>query len=724
MVTMHRTLLSALVLTLSNVAAAQTGDDWNTFPPAPTKAAEPSPTRPEPAPARVVPEVKPTPAATANPTLSRTPPPPADAGVAAGPSSSDAGVDDADTTLVSQKERFLPGTEPHSPSTWGVAWDAKENGRVTVGQVGIGNLFVPSARLGARGVVRVSLLGEYLNQTNFPVLQAQNIRSAVTFAASFQPFDWGEIFVSYGAAANSNNRTSPNLIQALGDLNLGIKLSREWARGLHAGVDVRLLTFSGVGNQGIDRFAVGFKPMLLGTFDFRTLTHYLPVIFTLGLGVTLDSTAGLVTNQRLNASEEFALNVNRYNRFNFGLAAEIPFPVVTPVIEYSLAAPLGVPMGELTGPDGKFINASSAMNQQLGLGLKLTPFKDLTLTTGFNLGLTRSVGLGVPATPPWNFFVGAGFAIDPFQRGETKIVETIRERKLEVAKAPAATRIEGVVTDQSNGQVLTGVVVNVSGVKPSATDEAGRYESLPLTAKSVKVTIAREGFKPAEREVTLDASKPTKLDVALEPDAKKAKFAVSATANKRPIKADISFSGTATSKLQTPEGAAPAEIELPAGTYTITATADGHMAQTRDVQVQAGGKLVVAFDLQPMPKKILVIFKGDKIEILQQVRFATGKSEILPESFNLLQQVVDAIVKNNVKRVRVEGHTDNRGVKAANQTLSEDRARSVKEYLVAQGIDAERLESVGYGDSKPIAPNLTARGRELNRRVEFIVLEK
>jgi outer membrane protein OmpA-like peptidoglycan-associated protein len=272
--------------------------------------------------------------------------------------------------------------------------------------------------------------------------------------------------------------------------------------------------------------------------------------------------------------------------------------------------------------------------------------------------------------------------------------------------------------------VLTGVVVNVSGVKPSATDEAGRYESLPLTAKSVKVTIAREGFKPAEREVTLDASKPTKLDVALEPDAKKAKFAVSATANKKPIKADISFSGTATSKLQTPEGAAPAEIELPAGTYTITATADGHMAQTRDVQVQAGGKLVVAFDLQPMPKKILVIFKGDKIEILQQVRFATGKSEILPESFNLLQQVVDAIVKNNVKRVRVEGHTDNRGVKAANQTLSEDRARSVKEYLVAQGIDAERLESVGYGDSKPIAPNLTARGRELNRRVEFIVLEK
>ena len=112
------------------------------------------------------------------------------------------------------------------------------------------------------------------------------------------------------------------------------------------------------------------------------------------------------------------------------------------------------------------------------------------------------------------------------------------------------------------------------------------------------------------------------------------------------------------------------------------------------------------------------------VRILQQVHFATGKSTILPESFNLLQQVVDAIIKNNVKRVKVEGHTDNRGVKAANQTLSEDRARSVMEYLIAQGLDKVRLESVGYGDSKPIAPNLTARGRELNRRVEFIVLEK
>jgi outer membrane protein OmpA-like peptidoglycan-associated protein len=730
---MHRSLLVASLFVVST-ALAQSGDEWSTFPPPPppttTPAPAPAPT-PAPTPAPVAPKPAPAPAVTKAPaaTVDAGVPAPPKAPTAARPetrAASDAGVDDeAGLRVVSKKERYLAGTEPHSPSTWGNPWDATENARVTTSQVGIGNLFAPSARLGPAGVVRVSVLGEYLNQADFPVRSAQDIRSAITFAASFQPFEWGEIFVSYGAAANSNNRTSPNLIQSLGDLSLGVKASREWVKGLWAGADLRLLTFSGVGNQGVDRFAVGFRPTLLGTYDFRSLSRSVPVLFTLGLGFTLDTTAGLVQNQKLNASEEFALGVHAYNRFNFSAALEVPLPVVSPVIEYSLAAPLGVPNGELTGPDGKFVNVAAAMPQTLGLGLKITAVKDLTLTTGVNLGLTRSVGLGVPATAPWNFFLGAGFAIDPFQRGETKFVDTIRERQLEVAKAVVPARLEGAVTDAKTGQPLPGVIVAVAGVKPSATDAAGRYESLALTGTSAKVSVAREGYKAVEREVTIADGQATKLDLALEPDEQKAHFEVSTTTAKtKPVKATITFKGPVEAKGETPGGAAPAEFDLPPGHYVINATAEGFLAQTRDVVVQSGGKLVVTFDLVPTPKKLLVVFKGDKIEILQQVRFDTGKATIQPASFNLLQQVVDAIITNDVKRVRVEGHTDNKGVKAANQTLSEDRARAVMEYLVAQGVDKARLESVGYGDSKPIAPNLTARGRELNRRVEFIVLEK
>ena len=59
-----------------------------------------------------------------------------------------------------------------------------------------------------------------------------------------------------------------------------------------------------------------------------------------------------------------------------------------------------------------------------------------------------------------------------------------------------------------------------------------------------------------------------------------------------------------------------------------------------------------------------------------------------------------------------------------NQKLSEDRARAVADYLIAQGIDRARVDAAGFGDTRPVAPNLTARGRELNRRSEFIILER
>lgn len=629
---------------------------------------------------------------------------------------------DGELPIVSKKETFLPGTEPHSPSTWGTSIDTPGNARVTLGQVTVGTPFLPSARMGPKGLVRVGFLGEYLSLADFPVRNAQNIRSGITFAASFQPFQWGEVYVGYSAAANTNNRTAPNLIQALGDLTLGIKASNEWAKGLHAGIDLRLLTFSGVGNQGIDRFAVGFKPTALVTYDVRSLSPKVPLIATMALGFTLDSTSTLVT-QRLNASEEFALSINRFNRFNFGVSLEVPLPIVTPYVEYTLAAPLGVPSGLLTGPDGATIPVGAAMPQQLGLGLKVTAIKDLTLVTGFNLGLTRSVGLGVPATPPWNFFVGASFAIDPFQRGETKTLELVREKKIEQKIELARSRVEGVVINAETKAPVAGAIITIPGVLPAATDPQGKFTTLDLKDTKAKLIVSHDGYKGVEKDVVLEAGKPSKVEIALEPDVKKGLFEVSAASNKKSIKALVQLRGTAEASVETIEGAAK-EVEVPAGTYTVSATADGYLSQTREVQIPPGGKMPLAFELVPMPKKMLVIFKGDKIEILQQVHFATGKATILADSFSLLQQVVDVIVRNNVKRVSVEGHTDNKGVKAANQTLSEDRARAVVDYLVSQGVDAKRVESVGYGDSKPIAPNLTARGRELNRRVEFIVLEK
>jgi outer membrane protein OmpA-like peptidoglycan-associated protein len=131
----------------------------------------------------------------------------------------------------------------------------------------------------------------------------------------------------------------------------------------------------------------------------------------------------------------------------------------------------------------------------------------------------------------------------------------------------------------------------------------------------------------------------------------------------------------------------------------------------------------------PDPKRNgcpMAFVQSGKIEIVDQVRFATGRTEIVPgkESEDVLQAVL-ALMKDHpdIKKVRVEGHTDNQGSAAFNEKLSAGRAASVVDWLVKHGVDKSRLSSVGFGLTKPIADNGTEEGRKLNRRVEFHIEE-
>ena len=106
------------------------------------------------------------------------------------------------------------------------------------------------------------------------------------------------------------------------------------------------------------------------------------------------------------------------------------------------------------------------------------------------------------------------------------------------------------------------------------------------------------------------------------------------------------------------------------------------------------------------------------------VYFATGKDVILERSFPVLRLVADTLKKNKwVKKVRIEGHTDNRGNDNYNLQLSKRRAASVMRFLLGEGVESARLASEGYGEAQPIASNRSRRGRAKNRRVEFVILD-
>jgi outer membrane protein OmpA-like peptidoglycan-associated protein len=165
---------------------------------------------------------------------------------------------------------------------------------------------------------------------------------------------------------------------------------------------------------------------------------------------------------------------------------------------------------------------------------------------------------------------------------------------------------------------------------------------------------------------------------------------------------------------------------LKPGNYTLSATADRYLRKEAILQIAGGPQPVTAdFSLSLKPKRSLVKITKKELVIAKQVHFGTNNAQILPDSQQLLDSLVDVLVSNpNIKKVEVGGHTDNRGKIEANQQLSQARADAVKDYLVKNGVAADRLDAKGYGPGKPKGPNLTAAGRARNRRVEFLILEQ
>jgi len=114
---------------------------------------------------------------------------------------------------------------------------------------------------------------------------------------------------------------------------------------------------------------------------------------------------------------------------------------------------------------------------------------------------------------------------------------------------------------------------------------------------------------------------------------------------------------------------------------------------------------------------------GSKV-ILNNIFFDTNKFDLKPESVAELQKLVEFLNVNPTVHIEISGHTDNVGNDQLNQTLSENRAKAVYQYLISSQVNPARLVYKGYGKTQPIAPNTTDEGRQKNRRTEFMIIAK
>jgi len=162
------------------------------------------------------------------------------------------------------------------------------------------------------------------------------------------------------------------------------------------------------------------------------------------------------------------------------------------------------------------------------------------------------------------------------------------------------------------------------------------------------------------------------------------------------------------------------KITLPVGKkYGFRAEAEGYISVNDYIDVtDVTSYKEINRDLRLVPIEIGQIIK------LNNIFFEFGKYELKNESFPELLRVVRFLNDNPKVKIEINGHTDNVGSDQFNQTLSENRAKSVMDYLIKNNISETRLTYNGYGESKPVATNNTDEGRQLNRRVEFVIMSK
>lgn len=161
-------------------------------------------------------------------------------------------------------------------------------------------------------------------------------------------------------------------------------------------------------------------------------------------------------------------------------------------------------------------------------------------------------------------------------------------------------------------------------------------------------------------------------------------------------------------------------VSLPPGkNYGMAIKKDGYLfhSENFDLVDDEGGYKKVEQNIQ-----MVNIAKNSEIT-LKNLFFDIGKSEIKDESKSELDRVIEFLTDYPKIKVEISGHTDSQGDKNDNLVLSQNRAKSVVDYLTKRGIKSERLVPIGYGAKKPVADNISREGRAKNRRVDFKILE-
>lgn len=698
-------LLSGLSLVVPLAAYAQDTPDI------PFDAPAPKPPAASPAPVAPAPAVAPTPAAPA-------PAAPAPAMTTAAPAPAEVAPSAA------------PAAEPSSTTTRNTRLAPNFSGAT-------GLLRISAAEGGEAGTFRLLFGVDFFSITGFFRDDDAASRVGGVLGVGYTPIEHLELWLNTRAQSTRSDLTRPELIQSLGDVALGAKGYVRVGDAVSLGADAQLALLTGIGAQTFD--AAQLQLRALATFDLERAAQ-IPVRAHVNLGGIIDGSSGLSASQ-LSDAESFAQGVSDFSRFTAALGVEVPVRYVTPYLEYTLDVPVGylaTPGIVLLGATRQGLRAAQVagnsiatdpgraglgrvMPQRLTPGVRVTAIPDLTLDLAVEIGLAPDTAPGVLSVPPYNVVFLASYRFDPLatRSGPPVTVPVIVPEPVITEPAPTTGLITGLVVGPE-GRPLDGVVVGFDRAPPVATANNGRFLSHEIEPGPVKLTVTKDGFETASADVTVAVGQTQDVKLAMVAIVKEGtvRGRVVDTQGKPVSGATVELSGPASASVTT-DGNGQLEKSLKDGEYLAVASSSGHYRAGKKVRVEKGAQQALDFTLRARSNPPVAELAGNTIKLRKRLSF-TRDDQLSPQSAEILDAVADLLWANPNLKLRVEAHWDNSLPEADAQRKTTNQANAVVGYLTAQGLAADRFESSGIGSAKPIAPNITQRGKDQNRRVEIL----
>jgi OmpA-OmpF porin, OOP family len=284
----------------------------------------------------------------------------------------------------------------------------------------------------------------------------------------------------------------------------------------------------------------------------------------------------------------------------------------------------------------------------------------------------------------------------------------------------------GATTPVANAQIIW---ANHADINPLLGGADGRFVTQDLPPGDYAFSVRAEGYKSGECSTNLTADTPlVQLECALEALPRVGVAVVHARDEQGGGIEGATVKLTAAGKefqLKTDAQGIARFGDLPPGTVSVFLDADGYLTAVGNGDVKTRQDNAVDVAMHKKPKTSLVNIGKTEITIKQQVQFELNSAKIMAQSDLLLEEIADAMIKNpRLKRIEIQGHTDNTGTPDGNVTLSDARANAVRAWLTAHGVTPDRLVAKGYGQTRPLAPNVTANNKSRNRRVQFVILDQ